>query len=134
MTPEQVADVQQSFALVVPIAPQAGVVFYGKLFEIDPSLRPMFKDDIKDQADKLIQVLAFAVANLQKPDALMPAVRSLGARHGALGIKPQHYDTVAQALLETLAGALGPAFTPTVKASWVAAYTILAGEMIAAAA
>jgi hemoglobin-like flavoprotein len=134
MTPEQVADVQQSFALVVPIAQQAGVAFYGKLFEIDPSLRPMFKDDIEEQAGKLMQVLAFAVANLQKPDALMPAVRALGARHGALGIKPHHYDTVAQALLDTLAGGLGPAFTPAVKASWVAAYTILAGEMIAAAA
>ncbi len=133
MTPEQVAEVRESFALVAPIAHQAGVAFYGRLFALDPSLRPMFKGDIADQADKLMQVLAFAVANLQKPDALLPAVRSLGARHGALGVRPEHYDIVATALLDTLADGLGPAFTPPVKAAWVAAYTTLAGEMIAAA-
>jgi hypothetical protein len=39
VTPEQKTLVQQSFALVVYIADTAAELFYGRLFELDPSLR-----------------------------------------------------------------------------------------------
>jgi nitric oxide dioxygenase len=134
MTPDQIAAVKQSFALVAPIADKAGLMFYARLFELDPALRPMFPENIEEQAGKLMHVLAFAVANLDKADTLIPAVQALGARHGGYGVKPKHYGTVAAALLDTLATGLGPSFTPEVKDAWIAAYTTLSGAMIAAAA
>src|ERR1700722_13562116 len=115
MTPSEVAAVRSTFAMVAPNARAAGVLFYGKLFALDPSLRSLFHGDIDEQAAKLMQVLAFAVANLEKPDALLPAVRALGQRHAGHGVKPPHYATVGAALLQTLETGLGDAFTPDVK-------------------
>ena len=81
MTPEDIAAVRGSFAMVAPNARAAGALFYDNLFALDPSMRRLFHGDIEEQAAKLMQVLAFAVANLEKPDALLPAVRALGQRH-----------------------------------------------------
>jgi hemoglobin-like flavoprotein len=43
------------------------------------------------------------------------------------------YAPVAEALLWTLAQGLGDAFTPETREAWVAAYTVLAGQMLEAA-
>jgi hemoglobin-like flavoprotein len=134
MTPSQVQAVKGSFALVRPIADQAGLMFYDRLFQLDPSLRGMFKDDVAEQSRKLMQTLATVVNSLDKLDTIVPAVKALGERHIAYGVKDSHYETVAAALLWTLDKGLGSAFTPDVKTSWIAAYTILADTMKAAAA
>ena len=133
MTPDEITAVRQSFTLVAPNARTAGVLFYDKLFALDPSLRSLFHGDINEQAAKLMQVLAFAVANLEKPDTLLPAVRALGQRHAGYGVRPAHYATVGAALLQTLDAGLGDAFTSEVKAAWTTAYTVIAGEMQSAA-
>ena len=102
MTPTEVADVQKSFALVAPISDQAGMMFYERLFVLDPSLRPMFADDLTEQSEKLMHVLAVAANGLSKPDALVPVVQALGAKHVDYGVKDKDYDTVGQALIWTL--------------------------------
>jgi len=70
---------------------------------------------------------------LAKPDTLLPAVRALGKRHVGYGVTPPHSATVGAALLATLEAGRGGAFTPEVKAAWTTAYTVIAGEMQAAA-
>lgn len=102
------------------------VYFYGRLFELDPSLRPMFKGDLTEQGRKLMQVITFAVRSLKNLDAIVPAVEALGIRHVAYGVKAEHYDTVGAALLWTLGQGLGDAFTPEVKDAWPAVYGLLA--------
>jgi hemoglobin-like flavoprotein len=134
MTPEQIALVQASFAQVLPIADIAAKLFYGRLFELDPSLRPMFKGDMEEQGRKLMTTLKVVVNGLTRLDQLVPAVQSLGRRHAGYGVQDQHYDTVAAALLWTLGQGLGDAFTPEVAAAWATAYAILADTMKAAAA
>ena len=54
ITAEQKQRVQESFAMVEPIADQAGKLFYGRLFECAPELKEMFKGDIKEQSRKLM--------------------------------------------------------------------------------
>ncbi|MEA2739818.1 MAG: hypothetical protein QOH05_3125 [Acetobacteraceae bacterium] len=134
MTPENQALVRDSFAKVVPIAPQAAALFYDRLFVLDPSLKPLFKGDMNEQGRKLMAMLGTAVANLGKLEAIVPAVQDLGRRHKTYGVPPESYDTVAAALLWTLGQGLGDAFTPQVEAAWVEAYTILATVMKDAAA
>src|SRR3954452_24569678 len=129
MTPEQKLLVQTSFAQVVPIAGTAATLFYDRLFELDPSLRAMFKGDMEEQKRKLMTMLQVAVANLNRLDTLVPAVQNLGARHVGYGVQPHHYATVGAALLWTLEQGLGPAFTPDVRDAWVAVYTLLADVM-----
>lgn len=134
VTPAQKHLVQQSFALVEPIAEQAAEIFYGRLFEIAPDLEKLFKGDLAEQQRKLMATLKVAVAGLDEPDRLIPVVQALGERHKTYGVADGDYDTVAHALLWTLEQGLGEAYTPEVSEAWVAVYTLLAGVMQEAAA
>ena len=125
--------VQQSFAKVIPISEQAAVIFYDKLFEKDPSLRPLFKGNMAVQRKKLMAMLATAVNGLTRLDTIVPAVQNLGRRHIGYGVTDQMYDTVGSALLDTLEAGLGEAFTPEVKQAWMEVYTLLATVMQEAA-
>lgn len=129
MTPLQVAAVQRSFSLVVPIKEQAAEIFYARLFDLDPSLKKLFKADMKEQGKKLVSTLAMVVAGLSNPKSILPAVEALGRKHVGYKVEDRHYDTVGAALLWTLETGLGKDFTPEVKAAWSAAYTLLAGVM-----
>jgi hemoglobin-like flavoprotein len=134
MTPDEIAKVRASFAQVVPIKDAAAGLFYGRLFELDPALKPLFKGDIKEQGAKLMAMIATAVAGLDRLESIVPAVQALGRRHVGYGVQAAHYDTVAAALLWTLEQGLGTGFTPDVKAAWTSAYGVLAGTMKEAAA
>lgn len=134
MTPEQLVLVKESWAKVVPIRDQAAELFYGKLFELDPALRPMFRGSMQEQGRKLTAMINTAVNGLDRLEVIVPAVQDLGRRHVAYGVKDQHYDTVGTALIWTLEKGLGPVFTPACKEAWVTVYGVLAGTMKSAAA
>ncbi|MEO7122114.1 MAG: globin family protein [Lacisediminihabitans sp.] len=130
MNPQQILLVQSTFAQVAPIADVASAIFYDELFTRDPSLRPLFKDDITEQRRKLMMMLGMAVNGLSDWKATSAAVRSLGERHVGYGVERSHYDTVGAALIATLGKGLGEAFTPEVQDAWVACYGIVSGEMV----
>jgi hemoglobin-like flavoprotein len=134
MTPEQVTLVQDSFAKVRPIADTAADLFYGRLFEIAPAVRPMFPEDMREQKKKLMAMLSLAVTNLHKPETVVPALQTLGRQHVAFGTQAAHYEPVGAALLWTLEQGLGPDFTPAVREAWVETYGLVAGVMKSAAA
>jgi hemoglobin-like flavoprotein len=134
MKSEQIMLVKTTWMRVVPIKDKAAELFYGKLFELDPSLKPLFKGDISEQGKKLMMTISTVVNSLEKLETLLPVVQDLGRRHVKYGVKDKHYDTVAAALLWTLGAGLGDAFTPDVKAAWTEAYTVLATVMKEAAA
>lgn len=133
MTPEQVKLVQESFAKVEPIADTAAGLFYGRLFELDPSLRPMFTGDMDEQGRKLMRMISIVVNNLTRLDTIVVAIKRLGEKHVGYGVRDEHYGTVAQALLWTLGQGLGEHWNPAVEEAWTVAYTTLAGVMQAAA-
>jgi hemoglobin-like flavoprotein len=133
MSPEEIRIVKSTWSMVEPISDTAANLFYNRLFELDPALKPMFKSDLGEQKKKLMQTLSFAVAGLNNLDGLLPVVRQLGKRHVGYGVKDEHYDTVAAALLWTLEKGLGPEWTPEAKAAWTTVYLALAGTMKEAA-
>lgn len=134
MTPEQLVLVKESWAMVVPIKEQAAELFYGKLFELDPALKPMFKGNMQEQGRKLTAMINTAVNSLDKLEAIVPAVQDLGRRHVAYGVEDRHYDSVGTALIWTLEKGLGAVFTPACKDAWASVYGVLAGTMKSAAA
>ena len=129
MNQTQIQLVQDSFEQVKPIANVAADLFYDRLFELDADLRPLFKSDLSEQKHNLMTNLSFAVAGLNRPDTILPAVRQLGARHGGYGVAPHHYQTVGAALLWTLGQGLGEQFTTDVEEAWTAVYTLLVQTM-----
>lgn len=133
MTPQQIELVQQSWKSVAPISEKAAELFYGKLFELDPSAKELFKNDMKGQGRKLMQTIGIVVGSLTKLEQIMPTVQDLGHRHVELGVSEEQYDTVGEALLWTLQQGLGEAFTPQVKEAWTLTYSALAKVMTSAA-
>ena len=129
MTQIQLELVRASFAQVAQMADAAGELFYRRLFELDPSLRSLFRSDLQEQGRKLIQMLGLAVAWLDRPDMLLPTIEALGRRHELYGVKTRDYQTVGEALLWTLAKGLGEAFTPEVRGAWIAVLELISSVM-----
>ena len=130
MTPKQKQLVQSSWQKVLPLSEFAAALFYGRLFELDPSTRSLFKHaNMPEQRKKLMYMIGTAVSNLNVLDQLIPAVRNLGRRHSSYGVKEEHYASVGAALLWTLEQGLGEDFTPEVKEAWTIVYGILADTM-----
>jgi nitric oxide dioxygenase len=130
MTPQQVKLIQDSFAKVAPISEQAAALFYERLFEIAPDVKPLFKGDMKEQGRKLMATLAVVVNGLSNLDAILPAASVLAQRHVGYGVAPGHYTPVGEALLWTLERGLGAGWTQELAAAWTAAYTTLSQFMI----
>lgn len=132
MDPKSVALVQSSFRKVEAISDVAAQIFYTRLFEVAPQVRPLFKNDQKVQGQMLMSALGMAVKGLHKPETIVGAIQQLGARHKDYGVTREHYAIVGGALLYTLELGLGPDFTPEVKEAWTEAYGLLSRLMIEA--
>ena len=80
MTPDQVKAIQESFAKVAPISEQAAALFYGRLFEIAPAVKPLFRGDMKEQGRKLMATLGVVVNGLSNLESILPAASALASR------------------------------------------------------
>ena len=129
MTPQQITLVQESFRKVLPIADTAASMFYARLFELDPSLRQLFKGDMKKQGMMLMSMIASAVRGLTDPNSLIPVLHALGRKHTGYGVVDAHYTTVAEALLWTLEQGLGDQFTAETREAWISAYSLMSSVM-----
>jgi len=135
MTETQIAHIRENWGAVAPVADQAAAIFYDTLFALNPSVKPMFAtSDMTEQGKKLMQMLAVVVKGLDRLETILPAVEALGRRHGGYGVEDRHYDDVGAALIATLGGALGTAFTAAHRDAWIEAYGLLASVMKQAAA
>ena len=122
MTPEQVHLIRKSFAELSRHEHIAALVFYRRLFEIDPNLQRLFKGDIEEQSKKLLEMLGVLIAMLERPLGLELELKAMGLRHAGYGVKNEHYAMVGRALLDMLAETLDRGFTPEVREAWTALY------------
>ena len=133
ITKRQIDLIQQSYKKVEPIADTAAEIFYDKLFEYEPSVKPMFKKNIKDQGRMLMGTLKVAINGLNNLEALVPVLEKLAVKHVNYGVKAEHYTPVGNALLYTLKTGLGPEWNPELRQAWVDVYRVMAHTMKAAA-
>lgn len=134
MTPEQIHIVQTTWLRLLPIKDVAARLFYDRLFELDPSVKRMFRADIREQGQKLMQVIDAAVNGLSRFEQIVPMIQAIGRRHAVYGVQDHHYGIVGDALLWTLQKGLGAEFTPQVRDAWTIVYGTLATTMREAAA
>ncbi len=133
MDQQTISLVQNSFQKVLPIADQAMVIFYDKLFDINPGVKKLFPSDqgvMSGQRNKLRDMLAAAVSGLSNLDKLVPVLENLGKRHAGYGVLDEHYNDVGAALIFTLETGLGDEFTPAIKQAWVEVYGVMMATMI----
>lgn len=130
MTPERRQLVTDSWKQLAPNAALVGQIFYRRLFEIDPKLRPMFTASLLDeQIRKITTMLDLIVHWLDVPERLVPVLKQLGARHGTYGVLDEHYAKVGSALIATLEEGLGDKFTPELRGAWTEAYLLISSLM-----
>jgi len=120
MTQREKQIISESFPLIREIAIPVSLLFYGRLFDVDPSLRQLFKIDIKQQSKKLIAMLDAVVESIDDWERIVPVLRELGQRHVAYGVKEQDYNTLCSALVWAFGQALQPGFDNEVRAAWTA--------------
>ena len=133
MTPQQIKLVQESFAKVQPVRDTVSSLFYARLFELDPSLRPLFCDDMAKQGMKLMTAFSTIVAGLYRPENVQPFLKSMGVRHCSYGVREEHFQTVGAALLWSLEQGLADDFTDEVRTAWGEAYKLISSVMLEAA-
>lgn len=134
MTPQQIEIIRETWQRVLPIGDAAAELFYSRLFEIDPSAKPLFaRVAMPEQRQKLLQTLNSVIEAVDDLDAVVPAIRDLGRRHVGYGVTEAHYDSVGGALLWTLEKGLGDSWTEEAAEAWTSAYALIATTMIDAA-
>src|SRR5690349_21481067 len=77
LSSQQVELVQKSWRSVQLVGDTAAEMFYGKLFSLDPELRKLFRNDLRDQGRNLTAMISVAVQQLGKPEKIVVAVRQL---------------------------------------------------------
>lgn len=131
MTLEQINLVQESWQKIFPVKEITAERFYDRLFQLDPSLKALFKGDIKKQGKKFTDMMDLVVGGLSSLNGdLVPALRALGARHSDYGVKPHHYQILKQALFGALEESLAGDFAGETQQAWAATYDLLAQAMI----
>lgn len=118
----EIARIRFGFGAVAADADRFTADFYARLFELAPTFRPLFPEDLSSQRDKLKHMLAMLVAGLDRPVTLRPALAALGDRHRSYGVVKADFIVVGQALIDTLGSHLGEQFGPADRSAWAALY------------
>lgn len=130
MSPEAVRLIRVSWHQISTRRELTGVMFYGRLLELEPGLREMFRDtDLHRQRTKFIAMLDLLVRFVDQPDELIREAAQLGRRHATLNLSSRNYEVVGEALLWTLDRSLGLDFTPATRAAWTELYALVASVM-----
>ncbi len=129
MRDREIQLVQESFQKIIPIEEKATKIFYNRLFELDPALRPLFPNNMEIQEEKFIHMFIFLIMGLQKIHEIRPVAQNLAVDHVSYGVKEEDYTTFKKALLDTLKAILCNDFTPEVQSAWVDAYELLSRIM-----
>jgi hemoglobin-like flavoprotein len=133
--PLELDTLETSFDIVAPHGEALVDVFYARLFAVAPAVEPMFAaTDLRRQKSMLLATLVLLRKSLRNLDAIVPALRGLGARHVAYGARPEHYPVVGEVLIASMADVAGDAWRTEYERAWAAAFDVVAGVMLEGAA
>jgi hemoglobin-like flavoprotein len=134
MTKLEIQSIRKSFHLLEGKTDLVATLFYNRLFQFDPSLKMLFRGDMTTQGKKLMDAMLVLNASLDRFPALCPTLQHMGRRHAEYGVRPEHYETVATALLQTLQEFAGPRFDQNLQQAWTRLLGLVSSEMLHGAA
>jgi hemoglobin-like flavoprotein len=126
VTSREISLIQNSFRQINPIADHAGVIFFARLFELDPTLRTTFQGDIGAQGSNLMQSVGFIVYSLDQIEVVLPVLRQMGLRQSEYHLSDEQYEVFCEALLWTLTKCLRETFTVETRDAWAKTFWLLA--------
>lgn len=133
MSPDTTARVKESWARIRPDRKRICALFYQRLIDQYPEVRPLFKGDMARQRDMLVTMLDTVVSALDTPGPVRHLIESLGERHAGYGVTPTHYAEFREVLLWAIEQGLGDDYDEPTGAAWGEIYDELARTMQAGA-
>ena len=125
LSDREVKLLRHSFARLARRYNVIACLIFDRLFELDPTLRPLFPDDMRDRNRKLMETIALIVQRLDQPAAVALLVRQLGQRYDVDYVLRQHHAAFGEALLWGLRYGLVTGYNDEVEQSWVRLYALL---------
>ena len=125
MTPGQIALVEETLTWVDLDA--LADDFYRRALTATPA---MFTSDPVVQRARFAAELAEIVRSIRSLDDLASTARPLGARHHGYGVRAAHYRLMGDALLASLASAIGDRWNTEIDEAWTVAYNLTAEIMM----
>jgi len=129
MTADQIRLVRDSADSLGEDAEPFALLFYGKLFELDPGSRRLFHNDLALQGRKLMNMLDSIVESLDDFQPMRVKLAELGRQHAEFGVRPEQYDTLTTALLWSIGQALGSGFDVPTREAWRVAINAICSAM-----
>lgn len=130
MTTDQLELLEISWARVAPHAAAFAEAFYGRLFELDPTLEDLFVlTEMESQRRKLVAMLDQLVKAARDPERFAGLLADSGRRHAGYGVVPGHYRTVGEAMLWALDRTPAGRLPAEERAIWAESYTRMAARM-----
>lgn len=121
-----------------------GLQFYDVLFEMEPALKPLFKNKFQ-QGKMLTEMVDSALGllpgifdemlgeeRLEIDPKLIPILQDLAERHVQYQTKAKHYGPVGLAIITTFDRMLRDRFDDDTKAAWVELWSLICSIMIPA--
>lgn len=112
--------IKESFDQVLMESTSFSDAFYNKLLQSNPSIRALFKGDMRTQSKKLLHMLWSVVYSLEHPEKLELFLVHYGKLHKGYGVKTDYFEPFKTTLLWALEQNLGASqkFTPETKKAW----------------
>lgn len=130
LTVKQELLIRQSLETLSEFSDSVLLLFFDRLFEVDPGARQLFRIPIEQQAQKLMEMIITIVEMLDRFDELVPQLRDLGRRHVSYGVYPAQYRILQEALLWAMAQVLESEFNDETHAAWDKLLTAVSEAMI----
>jgi hemoglobin-like flavoprotein len=133
MTPEQLALVRRTAALVEQAGDDFALAFYEHLVELHPSARRFLSDDPGAQSEQLVDGVVFFATAVDHPEFFERA-HELGELLQAFGVRAADYEVFGEALVAAVAGIVGHGWTLGMASAWRRLYALIAEAMLEGAA
>ena len=122
---------EESFDLIAPRSEELVEYLYGRLFELAPETRVLFAATSMDDRYRTMRATLLLLRNsLHRLEAVVPALRALGARHATYGVRAEYYAPAGQALVESFAAIGGARWIPAYTEAWAEAWGVVRDVML----
>jgi hemoglobin-like flavoprotein len=129
LNPRQTLLIKLSWSHLSNRLEEFGETFYRILFDLEPALKPLFKNDMEGQRAKFSAMVNHIVAHVQHSEKIEGDIQNLGYRHVDYGVKPHHYDMVMIAFLLAMERKLKRKWDNETKEAWTMAFVFIIAQM-----
>ena len=108
--------------------------FYARLFDVNPSARPLFKTNLQSQGRVLVGVITTALNQLKDPESFNKMLVNLAHVHSKRGVRGLQYGIVGDVLFWTLRKCLGSEYDALTAVAWTKIYSYMLYVIVPVAA